>query len=120
LLNFLKTFVALLVLPAAFSAASLGLRKVLRATPPLASDVFTAGSALMPLALAILASGVLGLGNFEIVLFLLLVASTYLVLILYTGLTMAGGLSSRAGAPAVPVLIALAMWLSKIVFAALF
>ncbi len=116
----LKAFLALLVAPAALTVAGFGVRKVLGAKTPVAADIFTAGAALLPLGFAILVSGLLGIANFEVVALLFLFAWTYLVLVLYTGLTKVGGISERAGASAVPVVLVLAAWLSKIVFAALF
>lgn len=117
--GFLKTLLGVLVLPAAFTLAALGIRKVLRATPSVASDIFTAGAALLPLGIAVLASGVLGSLNIEIVILLLLFSMSYLVLLLFTGITKLGGLTERAGAPAVPILIAVGVWISKVVLAAL-
>lgn len=108
-----------LVLPAALAAAGYGIRRVLGGKESVAADIFTAGAALSPLGLTVLASGLLGLGKFEVVLLLLLISWSYLVLMLYTGLTRLGGLSGRAGAPSVPVLLVAAAWLSKVVFAAL-
>ena len=116
---FFKALLGFLVLPAALAAAGYGIRRVLGGKESVAADIFTAGAALTPLGLTILASGLLGLGNFEVVLLLLLISWSYLVLMLYTGLTRLGGLSGRAGAPAVPVLLVVAAWLSKVVFAAL-
>lgn len=116
---FFKALLGFLVLPAALAAAGYGIRRVLGGKAPVAADIFTAGAALSPLGLTILVSGLLGLANFEVVLLLALISWSYLVLMLYTGLTSLGGLSGRAGAPAVPVLLVAAGWLSKVVFAAL-
>lgn len=119
LADVLKTFLVLLVLPAAFAAASFATRKVLRAAPPISADLMTAGAALIPSGAATVAAGLLGLGNLEIVLALYLFALCYLVLLLYGGLTGIGGVASRVAVPAVPLLILAAGWIAKVVIAAL-
>lgn len=119
LASVLKTFLVLLVLPAAFAAASFATRKVLRAAPPVSVDLMTAGAALIPSGAATVAAGLLGLGNLEIVLALYLFALCYLVLLLYGGLTGIGGVASRVAVPAVPLLILAAGWIAKVVVAAL-
>jgi hypothetical protein len=117
---FFKALLGLIVIPAALTAVGLAVRKVLgKPASGLAGDAFTAGAALVPMGLAMLLGGVLGAGNVEIALLLYLFALSYLVLLLYSGLTGVGGLSPRAAAPAVPVMLVLAGWLSKVVFAAL-
>lgn len=117
---YIKVFLAMLVLPATVAAASFGIRRVLGAAEGFAADLFTTGAALAPLGVAILASGLLGMANFEVIALLFLFAMTYLVLMLYRGLTAIGGVSERAGPPSVPILLALSAWLTKVVFAALF
>ncbi len=116
---YLKAFVAFLVLPAAFIGVSLGLRKVLGGKAPLAADAFTTGAALTPLAVAIVLTALLGAANLEIATVLILFALSYLILILYAGLTRLGGVSERAAAPAVPVLLILAGWVCKVIFGAM-
>lgn len=117
--SFLKVFLAALVPPAALTLAAFGIRRILKARPPLGADIFVAGIALLPLGIAQLVMQILGVGNLEVALLLVFVAWCYLVLILYTGLTRVGGLSNRAGAPAVPFLIVLSAWITKVVWVAL-
>lgn len=117
---FLKLALLLLIPPAAFAAALLGVRKVLGTQTEIAGDIFTAGASLAPAGVALLLGGLLGAGNLEVVSLLFLFAFCYLILMLYSGLTAIGGVSARAAAPAVPVITVLAFWLTKIVFAALF
>lgn len=118
--TFFKLFLAMLVPPAAIAACAYGIRRLLGSGPSFAADMFTAGAALAPLGVSLLLSGLLGGANFEVVALLLLFAFVYLVLMLYRGLTSIGGLSERLGPPAVPVLIALSAWLTKVIIAALF
>ena len=117
---FVKSFAALLVIPAGFVAAGLGVRKLLKSSEGVAADLFIAGMALAPLGIAFLLSGLLGAANVEVAMLLFLFAYTYLILMLYGGLTSVGHLNARAAAPAVPVVLLVAGWLTKIVFAALF
>lgn len=117
---FFRTFLALLVPPAALTACALAARKLLGAPGSGgAGDLFTAGAALVPLGLATLLAGLLGAANAEVAILLQLFAFCYLVLLLYAGLTGIAGVSSRAAAPMVPVTIVVAGWLSKVVFSAL-
>lgn len=118
--GFLKLAVVFLIFPAAMTAIAFAVRKVLRATPPVGADVFTCGAAVSPLGIALLVSGLLGAANFEIVALLLMFAWTYLLLMLFAGMTRVGGLTEKAAAPTLPVLLILTAWLSKVVFVALF
>ena len=117
--DYFKLALALLIFPAALTAISDGVRQVLRAERSLARDLFSCGSAVVPLAIVILLSGILGVANVEVIALLALFSATYLVLMLFTGLTRLGGLTERAAAPAVPVILVLTAWLSKVVFTAL-
>lgn len=116
---FFKSFLALLAIPAALVAAGFGLRRLLGSTENLAADLFVAGAALSPVGLSLLLGGLLGRANAEVALLLFFFAATYLVLMLYGGLTGVGKLTPKAAAPAVPVLLLLAAWLTKVLFAAL-
>jgi hypothetical protein len=116
---FIRAFIGFLVLPAAMIAASFGARKVFGGSGPLGADGFTVGAALTPLGIAILLSSLLGVGNYEIAMLLMLFAMTYLVLMLYAGLTRLGGLTERAGAPAVPIVFVVSLYICKVVFSAM-
>ena len=119
LVIFLRALIGFVVLPAAMIGASLGARKMLSGSGPLAADVFTIGAALTPLGLALLLSSFLGLANYELAMLLMLFAATYLVLMLFTGLTKLGGLTQKAAAPAVPIVFVLSLYICKVVFAAM-
>jgi len=116
---FLKTFFAMLVLPAAMVAACFGSRKVLSGSGPLAADLFTVGAALTPLGIALLLTSFLGLGNYELSMLLMLFASCYLVLMLFAGLTRLGGLTEKAAAPAVPIVFVISLYICKVVLTAM-
>lgn len=102
---FVKSFALSLVLSAALVVSGLGVRKMFRASEGVAADLFTAGVALTPLSVAALGSGLVGLRSAELSGLLCLFALTYMVLVLYAGVTRVGGISPRYGAPAVPILI---------------
>lgn len=115
----LKWLLLLLVPPAVLAGACYAIRRLLSSPQRDSSEVFIAGAALAPAAIALLLSGLLGIGNVEIVFLLFLLAFCYLVLILYSGLTAISGVSARVAAPAVPVLLVLTGWLTKVVAVAL-
>lgn len=119
IVSFVKLALGSLLAPAALATVAYSIRRLLGARRDVAVDIFTAGAALAPLSIAALAGGLLGAGNFEVTLLLLLVAEVYLVLILYAGLTTLGELSERAAAPSVPLMIVIAAWLAKVGLAAL-
>lgn len=114
---FVKLTIQLLILPAAIAAAGLAIRRIAGAQPSAAADLFTAGAALAPLGLAMLLAGMMGARNFEIAALLFFFALAYMILMLYAGFTRVGGMSERAAAPAVPVVLLLAGWLCKAVLA---
>jgi hypothetical protein len=115
----LKLTVVLLVPPAALVGAMFLIRRVRGLKSELSEEVYTTGAAVAPLAVALLLSAILGVANVEVAVVLSLLAWCYFILILYSGLTAVGGLSSKAAAPAVPLVVLVAAWLAKICFAAL-
>jgi hypothetical protein len=116
---FLKAVVAFLIFAAAMTAACAGIRKVLSGKGPLAADVFTVGAALTPLGIALFLGSLLGVGNLELSMLLMLFAMTWLVLMLYAGMTRLGGLTDRAAAYAVPVVFVVSLYICKVIFAAM-
>lgn len=117
--NFLEWVLRFLVLPAAIAGVSYGVRRVLGAPAPLATDILTAGAAVVPMGLSILVAGILGVTNIEVALILTLFSLSYLVLLLFIGLTRLGGISDAAGAPAVPVVLLLSGWVVSIALRAI-
>jgi hypothetical protein len=113
---FLKTFLALLVLPAAMIGACFGIRKVLSGNGPLAADAYTVGAALTPFGIGSFLGSILGARNAELGGLLMLFGMTYAVLILYAGFTRVGGLTEKAAAPAVPIAFIISLYICKVVF----
>lgn len=117
--GFMKVWFFSLIAPFTMFLASILLGKVLSAASTIGTYFYTVGASLSPLGLALVVCSLLGVGNAEIMILLLLVAQCYLILILYSGLTRLCGLSAKAGAPAVPFILVLSVWLSKVVIVAI-
>ena len=66
-----------------------------------------------------LLAGIVGAGNLEVAAIADVFALSYTVLILYTGCTRISGILEQRAAPAVPVIILIAGWLSKVLVAGL-
>jgi hypothetical protein len=84
-----------------------------------AGDVYTAGAVLLPTGVFVLLSALLGVANFEVIAILFLFALTYSILILYAGCSRIGCISEAGAAPAVPIILLLSAWITKIIVAAL-
>jgi hypothetical protein len=85
----------------------------------IAGDVYTAGAVLLPTGLLVLLAALLGAANFEVIAILFLFALTYSILILYAGCSRIGCISEAGAAPAVPIILLLSAWITKIIVAAL-
>lgn len=104
----------------AIAGANAVARKVFRGQAgTLESDVFIAGVSVLPFGFASLLAGILGVGNLEVSAIVAVFALSYTILILYTGCTRISGISEARAVPAVPIIILIAGWLSKILFAAM-
>jgi hypothetical protein len=115
----IKLLLAIVIAVMALASGSYGLRRLLGAGRGASVDVFTAGVATMPWGIAMMLAGLLGTANLEIAGLLTVGALSYLVLVLYAGLTGIGSVVPRAAGPAVPALILLAAWTAKVALVAL-
>jgi hypothetical protein len=93
-------------------------RAIFHGTGRFAGDVYTAGAVLLPTGLFVLIASLLGAGNIEVILILWLFALTYSILILYAGCSRIGTISEAGAAPAVPIILMLSAWITKIIVAA--
>jgi len=93
-------------------------RAIFRGKGRIAGDVYTAGAVLLPSGLLVLVAALLGAANVEVILILLLFALTYSILILYAGCSRIGLISEAGAAPAVPIILLLSAWITKIIVAA--
>jgi hypothetical protein len=118
--DILKILIFGFVPPAALTGAGFVARKVFRASGgTIESDVFLAGISLIPIGILLLLSGVLGIGNFEVIALVAVFALSYTILILYTGCNKISEIATVRAVPAVPSIFLVTAWLSKIVFAAM-
>jgi hypothetical protein len=99
-------------------AASAATRKVFGGKGSIHGDCFIAGAALLPFGFLIFVSSLLGLANLEIAAVLLVFALCYGILMLYTGVTRISLVTESRAAFAVPVMIIVSFWLTKIIFGA--
>jgi len=118
--DILKLLVLGLV-PFAVAAGASALARRVFAAPggSIESDVFIAGTAVLPFGVVFLLAGIVGAANFEVVAITAVFSLSYTILILYTGCTRISGISEQRAAPAVPIIVLIAAWLSKILLAAL-
>ncbi len=118
--DILKLLLLGIVPSAAITGASFLARKAFRGSPEsIEADVFVAGVSLLPSGLMLLVAGILGMANIEVVALVSVFALSYTILILFTGCTRISGIPQVRAVPAVPLIILVTAWLSKIVFAAI-
>lgn len=116
----LKLLVLGLVPFAATAGASALARRIFAAPGgSIESDVFIAGTSVLPFGVVFLLAGILGAANFEVIAIAAVFSLSYTILILYTGCTRISGISEQRAAPAVPIIVLITAWLSKILLAAL-
>jgi hypothetical protein len=90
-------------------------RAIFRGKGRLAGDVYTAGAVLLPTGFLVFSATLLGAANFEVIAILSLFALTYSILILYAGCSRIGCISEAGAAPAVPIILLLTAWITKII-----
>jgi zinc-ribbon domain len=108
---------AFIPFPSLVGASALA-RLVSRGKGALSNDSFIAGAALLPFGFAILLSSLLGMGNYELVGALTLFAFCLTVLMLFAGCTRISAMSERTATIAVPLMLLLSGWITKVIFAA--
>lgn len=84
------------------------------------SDIFIAGTAVLPFGVVLLITGIVGFSNFGVIAIAAAFANAYSILILFAGCTRISGISEQHAAPAVPVILLITAWISKILFGAMF
>lgn len=101
------------------ASASALARKVFSGAGSLGGDSFIAGVSLLPLGILAFLSGLLGWGNFEFIGFLGIFALCLTLLMLYAGCTRISQLSEPQATIAVPLMILISAWFTKVLFTAL-
>lgn len=107
-----------LALFASLAAAGAAGRKLLKGGGTLGADVFLAGVALLPIAFLLLLASVVGGRNSEVIAIAAVLCLTYLLSILYVGVTRLTGISEQLAPPFIAVMLLLSLWLSKVVIVA--
>lgn len=116
--EFVKAVLVFFVPFVALSIAIYLCRAFTRASGSAGHDVFLAGAALLPLAAFTLLFSLLGVGNIEIDIVLLVIAQCTTILMLFSGLTRIYGIAERTASFAVPLMLIVCAWLSKVIYAA--
>lgn len=118
--DILKLLVFGAVPPISIALASLLARKIFNGGDGFEGDIFIAGAALLPLGFFSVITGLLGIANFEVITILLVFAICYTILMLYSGCTKISKISEGGAAVAVPIMLLLSIWFSKIILSAIY
>jgi hypothetical protein len=94
-------------------------RLVFRGKGGLSNDSFIAGASLLPFGCVMLLSSVLGAGNMEVIGALSIFALCLTILMLFAGCTRITMMSERLATIAVPLMLMLSAWFTKIIYAAM-
>jgi hypothetical protein len=116
----LKGFVTMILLGVvpflSIAGASLIVRKLFRGDGgSVGGDFFLAGAALLPIAVVLLATALLGSSNIEVILLLAVFAFCYSMNMLFVGSSRLSKIPDALVTPAVAVMLMLTIWLSKII-----
>ena len=98
--------------------ASAAARAMFRGSGTIEGDVFIAGASLLPTGFFIFLAGFLGVANAEIILALSAFALCYTILIMHTGCTRISKIPEGASALAVPIMLMVSGWLTKVIISA--
>ena len=94
-------------------------RLVFRGKGGLSNDSFIAGASLLPFGCVMLLSTILGAGNMEVISALAVFALCLTILMLFAGCTRISKMSERSATLAVPLVLLLSAWFSKIIYTAM-
>lgn len=111
----LAVFIVALVPYLALAGTSAAVRKTFRTDGTAGADLFTAGVALQPFGFFLILAAVLGISNATAILLLSLFAWTYMLCILFAGVTRLVKVPERFAPPVLAVMLLAAMWLTRIV-----
>lgn len=95
------------------------LRKAFAAKSDFGADSFIAGASLLPVGVTAFIAGVVGFGNTEIIIMVNVLCVCLIVLMLFAGYSRIYKMGDRVSTFAVPVVLLLAGWLTKIILAAI-
>ena len=117
---FFNLFVISIVPFVSLTAATMMARAVCKGEGSLGHACFVVGASLLPVSILLFLARFIGLGNSEVIGVLALAAACHTLLMLFIGLTRILKISERGASIALPVLLIVAAWVSKIVYTALF
>jgi hypothetical protein len=118
--GFIKLLFTILACCLTWAAAMVIVRLLNRRDGEIDGEVFVAGTISLVGAVDLLLFSILGLGNPEVLAIVFLVSLCVVVLQVFVGLTRISGLDERIGTFMVPVVLVAAVWLSKIIFMAVY
>lgn len=115
--GFLKILVISVVPFVALFASGLGVRTVFRGEGELGTDSFIAGASLLPFGIVAILMALLGSSmNQNIVYFLVLFSISISILMLFAGLTRIYKISERMATIAIPLMLVVSGWLSRLIY----
>ena len=117
--GFLKMLICAIVPFVCLTGAAALARLVFRGKGGLNSDSFIAGASVLPLGCVMLLSSILGAGNMEVIGALTVFALCLTILMLFAGCTRITRITERLATIAVPVMLMLSAWFTKIIYAAM-
>ena len=118
--GFIKLLFTTLACYSVWAAVLAIARLINRREGSIGGEVFVAGTMSLVWTLVLLLIGVLGFGNIEVLLVLLLILICVTVLLIFVGLTRISGLDERIGTFMVPLVLVGGFWFTKIIFSAVY
>lgn len=117
--GFIEIFVFAVVPFLSLLGATFCVRRTFRGEGGVGQDAFIAGASLLPSAFVVLLAGILGVGNIEVIAVFSLFALCLTILMLFAGLTRIYRTSERFATIAVPLMLIVSTWFSKIIYTAM-
>jgi hypothetical protein len=114
--GFFKILVVAVVPFVALFVSAMAVRTVFRGDGAVGSDSFLAGAALLPIGFLALIMSLLGPSSMDIISFLGLFAVCLTILMLFAGLTRMYSMSERLATLAVPIMLVLTAWISRMIY----
>jgi hypothetical protein len=117
---FFNLFVIFIVPFVSLTAVTMMARAVCKGDGSLGHACFVVGASLLPISILLFLLRFIGLGNLEVMVVLSVFSVCTTLLMLFIGLTRIMKISERGASIALPVLLIVAVWVSKIIYTAVF
>jgi len=111
--DLLPFFFSFIILFGSLSASHFLVRSFFDKDLHFSPDIFVSGVCSLPFGIAALASGIVGLFSFSIVMVLMLISFCYIMMIIYSSLTNISDVPNKIAIPSVPLVVAGCAYLSK-------